>query len=70
MFGHSLPVFRIFIEDVDHWVLLPLLAWFFEIRFDLDVIAGVSLHPCRHGIHVLFQGGVLYPKTMVCVSAG
>ena len=69
-FGHSLLVFRIFIDGLEHWVFFPLVAWFFEIRFDLDIPAGVNLHPHSHGIHILFQSRLLYPQIVVCVSPG
>ena len=54
--GHSLPILHILIDDVDNWVLLPLLAWFIDIWVDSDITAGMYLHPRSHGIHILFQG--------------
>ena len=53
--GHSLPVFCILIDGLKHWVFLSLVAWFFKIRFDSNIPAGVNLHSHSHCIHVLFQ---------------
>ena len=68
--GHSLPVFRILIDVFELWVFFPLVAWFFRIRFDIDIPAGVNFHSAGHGVHIMFQSRVLYLHTVVCVSPG
>ena len=62
---HSLYPYR-WCQSLD---VVAIVRMVFDIWFDLDVTAGVYLHRCTHGINVLFQSQVSYPKTMVCVSA-